>query len=154
MAEELLRKTFELRGRDFDKAGETSSEIKALLRDLGLDPTLIRRASVVVFEAEMNVVMYADQATLTVVLTDEDISIEVADRGPGIPDIALAMQEGYSTATDEMRAIGFGFGMGLPNIKKNSDEFRLESEVAKGTRVFSRIRLNGDEPDDETHPRV
>ena len=154
MAEELLRKTFELRGRDFDTAGETSSEIKALLRDLGLDATLIRRASVVVFEAEMNVVMYADQATVTVVLTDEDISIEVIDRGPGIPDIALAMQEGYSTATDEMRAIGFGFGMGLPNIKKNSDEFRLESEVAKGTRVFSRIRLNGDEPDDETHPRV
>jgi len=151
MSEELLKRTFEVRGRDFDKAGETSAEVKAILKDIGIDPGIIRRAGVVTFEAEMNVVMYAGKATVTFILTDEDISIEVADQGPGIPDIELAMQEGYSTASDEMREMGFGFGMGLPNIKKNSDAFTLESEVGKGTRVFSLIRLDSN---DSTHARL
>jgi len=151
MSEELLKRTFEVRGRDFDKAGETSAEVKAILKDIGIDPGIIRRAGVVTFEAEMNVVMYAGKATVTFILTDEDISIEVADQGPGIPDIELAMQEGYSTASDEMREMGFGFGMGLPNIKKNSDAFTLESEVGKGTRVFSVIRLDSNE---STHARL
>jgi len=142
MAEVLLQRTFEVRGRDFDKAGETSSEIKTLLKEVGIDPAVIRRAGVVTFEAEMNVVMYANSATVVFTLSDEDISIEVFDRGPGIADIDLAMQEGYSTATDEMRQMGFGFGMGLPNIKKNSDGFTIESEVGKGTRVQSVIKLN------------
>jgi anti-sigma regulatory factor (Ser/Thr protein kinase) len=144
MSEVLLTRSFEVRGRDFDKAGETSSEIKALLKEIGVDPSIIRRAGVVTFEAEMNVVMYADSAKVVLTLTDEDISIEVADRGPGIADIDLAMQEGYSTATDEMRQMGFGFGMGLPNIKKNSDVFSLDSEQGRGTRVFSVIKLNSD----------
>ncbi|MBN2199520.1 MAG: anti-sigma regulatory factor [Candidatus Aminicenantes bacterium] len=143
MPEVLLQRAFEVRGGDFDKAGETSSEIKALLKEVGIDPTLIRRAGVVTFEAEMNVVMYAESATVVFTLSDEDISIEVFDRGPGIADVDLAMQEGYSTATDEMRQMGFGFGMGLPNIKKNSDIFKLESEVGKGTRLYSAIRLDG-----------
>ena len=81
----------------------------------------MRRAVVVAFEAEMNVMMYADEGELTLTITDEDITIEMDDRGPGIPDIELAMQEGWSTATDEMREMGFGFGMGLPNIRRNSD---------------------------------
>jgi len=151
MSEELLKRTFEVRGRDFDKAGETSAEVKTILKDIGIDPGIIRRAGVVTFEAEMNVVMYADRATVTFILTDEDISIEVADQGPGISDIELAMQEGYSTASDEMREMGFGFGMGLPNIKKNSDAFVLESEVGRGTRVFSAIRLDSN---DSTHARL
>jgi len=151
MSEELLKRTFEVRGRDFDKAGETSAEVKTILKDIGIDPGIIRRAGVVTFEAEMNVVMYADRATVTFILTDEDISIEVADQGPGISDIELAMQEGYSTASDEMREMGFGFGMGLPNIKKNSDAFTLESEVGRGTRVFSAIRLDSN---DSTHARL
>jgi anti-sigma regulatory factor (Ser/Thr protein kinase) len=142
MSEVLLMRTFEVRGRDFDKAGETSSEIKALLKEVGVDPAVIRRAGVVTFEAEMNVVMYAQEATVVFTLSDEDISIEVFDRGPGIADIGLAMEEGYSTATDEMRQMGFGFGMGLPNIKKNSDVFSIESEVGKGTRVLSKIKLD------------
>ena len=140
-----------MRGRDFDKAGETSAEVKAILKEIGIDPGIMRRAGVVTFEAEMNVVMYADRATVTFILTDEDISIEVADQGPGISDIELAMQEGYSTASDEMREMGFGFGMGLPNIKKNSDAFTLESEVGRGTRVFSAIRLDSN---DSTHARL
>jgi len=144
MAAELLREKFALQGRNFDKAGEVSSEIKVILRDLGIDATTVRRLVIVAFEGEMNVVMYADQGTLTLVLTDEDIRLEIVDRGPGIPDIDLAMQPGYSTASDELREMGFGFGMGLPNMKKNSDEFRIESEVGKGTSVFVRIRLNAD----------
>ncbi len=142
MTEQLLRKTFEVHGRDFDKAGDASAEVTTILKDVGIDPGVILRVGVVTFEAEMNVVMYADVGEVTFVLTDEEILIEVADRGPGIPDIELAMQEGYSTAPDEMRDMGFGFGMGLPNIRKNSDTFSLESEVGRGTKVSSLIRLN------------
>jgi anti-sigma regulatory factor (Ser/Thr protein kinase) len=144
MSEELLRRTFEVRGRDFESAGETSTDVTSVLKDIGVDPDIILRVGVVTFEAEMNVVMYADRATLSFVLSDDEITIEVTDQGPGIPDLELAMQPGYSTATDEMRERGFGYGLGLPNIKKNSDAFALESEVGKGTRVYSSIRLNVD----------
>ena len=142
MPEELMSCCFRVRGRDFEKAGEASTEIKSLLRDLAIDPHVVRRAVVVAFEAEMNVVMYADEATVTFVLTDEDISIEAVDRGPGITDIEHAMEEGWSTATDEMREMGFGFGMGLPNIKRNSDVFDIRTEVGSGTVVTARIKLD------------
>ena len=142
MTEQLLRKKFAVRGRDFDKAGDASAEVTTILKDVGIDPGIILRVGVVTFEAEMNVVMYAEVGEVTFTLTDEEILIEVADRGPGIPDIDLAMQEGYSTAPDEMRDMGFGFGMGLPNIRRNSDTFNLETEVGRGTRVSSLIRLN------------
>ena len=144
MSEELLRRTFAVRGRDFENAGVTSAEVTAILKDLELDPAVILRVGVVTFEAEMNVVLYADRATVTLTLTDEEVKVDVADQGPGIPDIALAMQAGYSTATDEMREMGFGYGLGLPNIRKNSDEFVIESEVGKGTRLSSSIRLGSD----------
>jgi anti-sigma regulatory factor (Ser/Thr protein kinase) len=142
MGQELLKKTYPVHGRNFDKAGEAATAIKQLLKELGLDATLVHRAVVVAFEAEMNVVMYASEGTVTLVLTDDDIQLEVADRGPGIADIALAMTEGYSTATNEMREMGFGFGMGLPNIKKNSDVFHIDSVVNTGTTVSSVIRLD------------
>jgi serine/threonine-protein kinase RsbT len=141
--DELLSRSFEVRGRDFEKAGEASTEIKSLLKELDVDPGVIRRTVVIAFEAEMNVVMYADAGTVNFVLTDDDIGIEVADRGPGIPDLDLALQEGWSTATDEMREMGFGFGMGLPNIRRNSDEFKVESTVGEGTTVTTRISLDG-----------
>ncbi len=141
MPEELLRRRFEVRGHDFENAGERSAEVTAILKDLDIDPGIILRVGVVAFEAEMNVVMYADRATLTFVLNDDQIVVEMADEGPGIPDIELAMQPGYSTASDAMRDMGFGYGMGLPNIKNNSDGFSLHSEVGKGTRVYSMIRL-------------
>ena len=142
MAEELLRKTFLIRGRDFDKAGETAGEIKQILKEIGVDPSLIHRTVIIAFEAEMNVVMYATEATLTFVFTDEDIRLEMADQGPGIEDIQMALTEGFSTASDEMREMGFGFGMGLPNIRKNSDDFNIASEVGVGTTVSAMIRLN------------
>ncbi len=142
MAEELLRKTYQVHGRDFDKAGETATEIKQLLKGIGIDSDLVHRTVVVAFEAEMNVVMYATEGTITFVLTDEDIRLEIADKGPGIEDIDMALTEGFSTATNEMREMGFGFGMGLPNIRKNSDDFGLESEVGVGTTVSVMIRLD------------
>ncbi|MGA2203011.1 MAG: ATP-binding protein [Terriglobales bacterium] len=141
MPEELLRKTFEIQGWDFENAGERSAEVTTILKDLDVDPNIILRVGVVAFEAEMNVVMYAGRATLTLVVTDDEIVVEVADEGPGIADIELAMQPGYSTASDEMREMGFGYGLGLPNIKKNSDVFSLQSEVGRGTRLHSIIRL-------------
>ena len=90
----------------------------------------------------MNVVMYATEGTLTFVLTDEDVRLEIADQGPGIENIKMALTEGFSTATDQMREMGFGFGMGLPNIRKNSDDFNIESQVGVGTTVSALIRLN------------
>jgi len=138
---ELLRESYEIQGKNFDKAGEVSGEIKVILRDLGIEAAHLRRLVIVAFEAEMNVVMYARKGVMTLVVTDDDIRLETTDEGPGIPDIELALQEGYSTASDEMREMGFGFGMGLPNMKKNSDEFRIESEVGKGTSVHAMIRL-------------
>jgi serine/threonine-protein kinase RsbT len=139
MPTELFRQVFTIQGKNFDKAGEVSSEIKVILKDLGLNSDIVRRSVVVSFEAEMNVVMYANHGTLTLILTDEDICLEISDEGPGIPDINLALQEGYSTATDEMREQGFGFGMGLPNMVKNSDEFGIESVVGQGTKVTAKI---------------
>jgi anti-sigma regulatory factor (Ser/Thr protein kinase) len=133
-----------VRGGDFENAGETSAGVTAILKDLEIDPGIILRVGVVTFEAEMNVVMYADKGTVTFILGDDEIALEVTDQGPGIPDIDLAMQPGYSTASDEMRDRGFGYGLGLPNIKKNSDTFVLETQVGKGTRVYSSIRLNAD----------
>lgn len=144
-AAELMRENYEIQGGNFDRAGEISTEIKDILRDLGISASSIRRAVVVAFEAEMNVVMYARKGELIFILTDEDVNLEIRDDGPGIPDLELAFQEGYTTASDEMRELGFGFGMGLPNMKKNADELRVETEVGKGTFVFARIRLNAHE---------
>ena len=142
MAEELLRKTYQIRGRDFDKAGETATEIKQILKELDIDAGLIHRTVIIAFEAEMNVVMYATEGVVTFVLTDEEIRLEIADKGPGIEDLKMALTEGYSTATDEMREMGFGFGMGLPNIRRNSDDFNIASEVGTGTTVSTMIRLD------------
>lgn len=142
MAEELLRKSYQIHGRDFDKAGETASDIKEILKKIGVDAGVIHHTVVIAFEAEMNVVMYASEGTVTFVFTDEDIRLEIADEGPGIEDIDLALTEGYSTATDQMREMGFGFGMGLPNIRKNADEFNIESKPGVGTKVSAVVRLD------------
>lgn len=142
MTEELISRDYTVQGRDFENGGEVSTDIKALLKELEIDPKIIRRAVVVAFEAEMNVVMYARVATITVTITDDDIRIVVADQGPGIPDVEQAMQEGFSTASDEDRERGFGFGMGLPNIERNSDVFDLKSTVGEGTVLTSRVLLD------------
>lgn len=135
-------RSFTIRGKRFSSAGIVSVEIKSILKELGVDPAIIRRVAIATYEAEMNVVMYAVEAILTLEVTPHAIAIVVDDRGPGIPDVGLALQEGYSTATSEMREMGFGAGMGLPNIKRNSDEFFITSTPGKGTTVRITIHIN------------
>lgn len=134
--------SFAIEGRNFFNAGKASTGIKSILKELGVDATIIRRVAIAAYEAEMNVVMYATRAKLTFTMTPKIIIMEVDDEGPGIADVNLAMQEGYSTATAEIREMGFGAGMGLPNIKKNADEFTVESVVGKGTRLRITIFIN------------
>jgi len=133
--EVLFFQEFYITGGDFSSAGTVSTEIKSILKEIGFHPTVVRRAAIACYEAEMNVTMYADRGTVRLSATPAAIKVQFEDQGKGIPDISLAMQEGYSTATPEMREIGFGAGMGLPNIKKNSDVFDLSSEVGKGTTL-------------------
>ena len=133
--------TFLIEGKNFFNAGKAAAEIKAILRQLGIRADIVRRVAIATYEAEMNVVMYARRAMLTFSVTPQDISISVDDEGPGIPDVNLAMQEGYSTATDEMREMGFGAGMGLPNIKRNADELLISAVAGKGTRLDFTIHL-------------
>jgi anti-sigma regulatory factor (Ser/Thr protein kinase) len=130
-----LTKSFPIKARDYLKAGEISMEIHGLLKKIGFPQELLRRISVCSYEAEMNVVMHGGDGTFTVEIGPEAISLIVKDNGPGIEDIDLAMQEGYSTASEEARQMGFGAGMGLPNIKKNCDSLDIISEKGKGTEV-------------------
>ncbi|MFO7853125.1 MAG: ATP-binding protein [Bacteroidota bacterium] len=134
-AENIATHTFFIDGNDFANAGMVSTQVKALLKSLGYDPGIIRRAAISTYEAEMNVVMHARKADVTLTASDKEIYIIFCDEGKGIKDIGLAMQEGYSTATEEQRALGFGAGMGLPNIKKNADELEINSVVDVGTRI-------------------
>ena len=134
--------SFSIEGSNFFKAGKASTEIRSILKELGIDSGSIRRAAIAAFEAEMNIVMYAKRGTMTLNIAPETIRIHVEDEGPGIENLELAMQEGYSTATPEMREMGFGAGMGLSNIKKNSDEFTISSLVGKGTKLEITITLN------------
>ena len=122
-------------------AGKASISIKGILREIGINPSLIRRAAIASYEAEMNVVLYATKGTMELRVTPKDIRVMVEDQGPGIPDIELAMREGYSTASDEIREMGFGAGMGLSNIKKNADAFSIHSAVGKGTTLEITFRL-------------
>jgi serine/threonine-protein kinase RsbT len=131
----LFSQDFSILGGDFSNAGSVSTQIKSILKDIGFEPTIIRRAAIACYEAEMNVVMYATRAVVRLSATPDKIRIQFEDEGRGIPDIELAMQEGYSTATSQMREMGFGAGMGLPNIKRNSDVFDITSEPGKGTRL-------------------
>ena len=142
-AEEIYRDEFPVRGGDFANAGTAARRIKQLLKDMGLDPQTVRRAAIVSYEAEMNVIMYAWEARIALAVSPREVHITVDDRGPGIPDVELAMTEGYSTATAEMRELGFGAGMGLPNIKKNADVFTIDSAAGRGTRLDIIIRTNG-----------
>ncbi len=139
---EPFRQSFILQGRNFFNAGRASTAIKSMLQQIGIDQAIIRRVAIAAYEAEMNVVMYAERAVMTFEVTPGAIRIVVEDEGPGIPDINLAMQEGYSTATQEMREMGFGAGMGLPNIRKSTDQLKIESTVGQGTKVDFTININ------------
>jgi anti-sigma regulatory factor (Ser/Thr protein kinase) len=131
-----LERNYEIEGHDFVNAGRVSTSIKETLKSLGINPALIRRIAIASYEAEMNVVMYAMHARMSLRVNPKTITVTVQDSGPGISDINLAMQEGYSTATPEMREMGFGAGMGLPNIRRNADDFTITSEVGRGTNLY------------------
>jgi anti-sigma regulatory factor (Ser/Thr protein kinase) len=142
-SEPRYEQTFYVKGRDFANAGEVSAKIKSVLREIGLDREVIRRAVIAAYEAEMNIVMYADEGRMLLTVTPEVIRIVVEDSGQGIEDVEKAMQEGYSTATPEMREMGFGAGMGLPNIRKNSDFFELTSKPGVGCRLLVEVFTGG-----------
>ena len=127
--------TYAVPDDDFTRAGEASSDVKKKLKALGVNPETIRRVSIAMYEGEINMVIHAGGGKATVTVSEECIEITLADNGPGIRDIEQAMQEGFSTATDTVRSLGFGAGMGLPNMKKYADEFYIESEVGKGTHI-------------------
>ncbi len=118
-----------------------ATRVKSICKSLGIRPDLVRRLSIANFEAEMNVIMYADRGDLSFVVQPDAVRVVVTDRGPGIPDIELAMTPGWTTATPEMRARGFGAGLGLPNIKNSADEFQLESTPGVGTTLTYVVRL-------------
>ena len=139
-AEPCFEKSFGIEGRDLVNAGVVSSKVKKILQEFHVPCQAIRRATIAAYEAEMNVVWYARRGTLTLSITPELLRIQVTDEGVGIEDIELAMTEGYSTASEEIRQMGFGAGMGLPNIKKNSDEFTIDSVVGQGTVLDITIR--------------
>jgi serine/threonine-protein kinase RsbT len=131
----LLNHDFFIEGSNFAAAGMVSTEIKSILKKIGLDPKLVRRVAISTYEGEMNVVMHAKRAKVGLAVTPKQIEVVIDDEGKGIPDVDLAMEEGYTTATEEMRAMGFGSGMGLPNIKRNSDNLQIKSEVGVGTTL-------------------
>jgi serine/threonine-protein kinase RsbT len=137
---EAFESVYQVLGRDYPNAGRVSTSIKETLKRLGVDPGVVRRVAIISYEAEMNLVMYATRGRISLVVSQEEVNIHVDDEGPGIPDLVLAMQEGYSTATPEMREMGFGAGMGLPNIKKNADAFDITSEVGRGTQLHIQVR--------------
>jgi anti-sigma regulatory factor (Ser/Thr protein kinase) len=141
--DDALIQQFSIKGGDFANAGDVSCRIKNLLKEIGLGTHTVRRAAIATYEAEMNVIMYARFGKVEVSISPESIRIIIEDEGPGIENIELAMQEGYSTATEKMRELGFGAGMGLPNIKRNSDNFLITSRVGLGTRLEITINTNG-----------
>lgn len=133
---------YEVSGEDFTRAGEASGAVKKRLKSLGYNPDAIRRTAIAMYEAEINMVIHADGGYCDVDIFPDRIEILLADHGPGIPDVEKAMQEGYSTAPDNVRSLGFGAGMGLPNIKKYSDEMRIETTIGVGTNLYLTIRVN------------
>lgn len=138
---EDIKYVFDVEKDDFVRAGESSSNIKKILRQLGIDSGVIRKISIAAYEAEMNIVIHSLGGQIILEVTPDFIKVVARDRGPGIADLELAMQEGYSTATDRVREMGFGAGMGLPNMKKCSDRFTVNSSVGKGTEIIIEVDL-------------
>ena len=138
---ESVRLCFPVDGKDFTSAGQASVQVKKSLRQLGISPETIRKVSIAMYEGEINMVIHAGGGEAEVLIFEDHIDIILTDHGPGIPNIELAMQEGFSTAPDNIRSLGFGAGMGLPNMKRYSDEMNIESTPGEGTRISMRVNL-------------
>lgn len=132
---------FDVDGENFTSAGQASTQVKKNLRQLGLSPAIIRRVSIAMYEGEINMVIHANGGTADVIVTEEHIEIVLADEGPGIENVEQAMQEGFSTATDSIRSLGFGAGMGLPNMKRYTDSMQIDTVVGQGTTITMRVNL-------------
>ncbi|MCL2056292.1 MAG: anti-sigma regulatory factor [Oscillospiraceae bacterium] len=137
---EKVTKRYEVSGADFTHAGEASGKVKALLKQIGYSPDAIRRVAIAMYEGEINMVIHANGGYVLAEIYPDRIDILLEDTGPGIADIGLAMQEGYSTAPDEVRSLGFGAGMGLANMKRYTDAMRIESEIGVGTKVYITVK--------------
>ncbi len=138
---EAVKFHFNVDGDDFSSAGHASVSVKKNLRQIGISPEIIRKVSIAMYEGEINMVIHAGGGTADVLVYEDRIEISLKDNGPGIADINLAMQEGYSTAPDNIRSLGFGAGMGLPNMKRYSDSMSIETELGKGTHILMTVML-------------
>ena len=138
---DTIQLNFTVPGDDFTRAGEASSEVKGILKKLGLSPMVVRKVAIAMYEGEINMAIHGGGGEITVEISDQWVQMVLADQGPGIPNVELAMQEGWSTAPDSVRNLGFGAGMGLPNMKKYSDEMQIESQVGVGTTVRMKVLI-------------
>lgn len=138
---ETIRLRYEVTPEDFTRAGEASSDVKSKLKKIGVPPEVVRKAAIAMYEGEINMVIHAYGGVIDVEISAEAIHMVLTDKGPGIPDVELAMKEGYSTAPDNVRSLGFGAGMGLPNMKKYTDEMCIQTELGKGTTVTMNISI-------------
>lgn len=138
---DVMQLTYSISNEDFTRAGEASSDVKKKLKQLGVSPEAIRKVAIALYEGEINMVIHAYGGKITVTISEEAITMVLDDKGPGIADVEKAMQAGYSTAPDKVRSLGFGAGMGLPNMKKNSDELNIETQLGVGTKVTMKIYL-------------
>lgn len=138
---ESILLTYDVSPSDFTRAGEASSDVKGKLKKMGVPPEVVRKVAIAMYEGEINMVIHAHGGKITVEITEDKIVMILADRGPGIKDINLAMQEGYSTAPDNIRSLGFGAGMGLPNMKKYSDTMEIETKIGQGTTVYMTVNM-------------
>lgn len=136
-----LKFHYDVDGENFSSAGQASVDVKKVLRSLGFSPDIIRRVSIAMYEGEINMVIHASGGSADVEVTPDEIVIVLEDTGPGIPNVELALREGYSTAKDNIRQLGFGAGMGLPNMKKYTDDMQIDTEVGKGTRITMKVRV-------------
>ena len=132
---------FDVSGDDFTRAGEASGKVKSKLKQLGIAPDAVRRVAIALYEGEINLVIHAGGGEIDVEISADDIKMTLTDEGPGIADVEKAMTEGYSTATENIRSLGFGAGMGLPNMKRYTDIMKIDTKIGEGTKIFMQINL-------------
>lgn len=136
-----IRLHYDIDGDDFLSAGEASSAVKKVLTQVGIAPNIIKKVTIAMYEAEINAVIHANGGIADVIIDNETITVKIIDTGPGIPDVDLAMQKGYSTASDNIREMGFGAGMGLPNIKNYADVLEIDTKIKEGTVITIKVNV-------------
>ena len=139
--DDVITLNYEVSPDDFTRAGEASSDVKSKLKQMGVNPEAVRKVAIAMYEGEINMVIHAEGGRITVEISPSEIKMVLADKGPGIPNVDLAMQAGYSTAPDDIRSLGFGAGMGLPNMKKYSDDMVIDTTVGVGTTITMKVTI-------------